>query len=345
MSWLESPCPIPNHPFFEQASQRQQQLTKPPGSLGVLEQLAIQFASWQARERPSLEQVGIRVFAADHGICAQGVSAFPAEVTVQMVQNFLAGGAAISVLSMALNADFAVVNMGTNTAIEDAPGLVNLALAPGTVDFSEQPAMSGELLTQCLEAGRAQVDTLDCQLFIAGDMGIGNTTSAAAILAALLELDGAQVAGRGTGVDDVTMSRKAQLIDRALALHSTQLSTPIGVLQCLGGLEIAGMCGAMLRSAQRGIPVLLDGFIATAAALAASRINPGIQSWLLAGHRSAEDAHGLALDALRLEPLLDLGMRLGEGSGAAVAVSVIHNALTLHNEMATFADAGVAGGE
>lgn len=220
MHWFSSPCPTPDQSFRELATGRQQQLTKPPGSLGTLEQLAIDFAGWQASEHPFLDKVGIRVFAADHGICAQGVSAFPQAVTVQMVQNFLAGGAAISVLSKALNADFAVVNMGTSTAIDDAPGLVNLALAPGSADFSVEAAMSTELLLQCLDAGRGQVDALDCQLFIAGDMGIGNTSSAAAILAALLGVDGSRVAGRGTGVDDATVDRKAQLIRSALALHN-----------------------------------------------------------------------------------------------------------------------------
>lgn len=269
---------------------------------------------------------------------------FPPEVTAQMIANFAAGGAAISVLSEQLGADFAVVNLGTFEPVPDAPRTRNLQLAPGSADFSREPAMTQELLEQCLAAGRDQADALDCQLFIAGEMGIGNTTTAAALFAATLGLDSATVAGRGTGVDDATLRRKSALIDRALALHADQLDSPLGILRCLGGLEIAAMCGAYLRSAQRGVPVLVDGFIATAAALLAGEINPGARPWMLAAHRSAEDAHGRALEALGLSPLLDLRMRLGEGSGAAVAVPLLQSALTLHARMATFAEAAVSAG-
>ena len=342
MSWYYDATVTPCASNRDKARQHQLQLTKPAGSLGRLEWLAEAFAGWQKHERPALERIGVRVFAADHGVTAQGVSAFPPAVTVQMIGNFLEGGAAISVLSQDINADFAVVNMGTFSSIDDAPGLVNLAIAPGTKDFSLEPAMSEEVMDACLAAGRDQVEELDCQLFIAGDMGIGNTSSAAAIIASLLQLSAAQVTGRGTGVDDARLLHKQKIIERALQLHEAALATPLGVLRCVGGLEIAGMCGAYLRSAQRGIPILVDGFIATAAALLATHINSDVQQWLIAGHQSAEQAHRKTLEAMQMQPLLDLGMRLGEGSGAAVAVAIIRSALLLHNNMATFADAGVA---
>lgn len=345
MNWYDEPAAVPCGASRDGARQRQQQLTKPAGSLGRLETLAEDFAGWQQQELPLLEKIAVRVFAADHGVTAQGVSAFPATVTTQMIGNFLGGGAAISVLSRDMGADFSVINMGTFTPLHDAPGLVNLAIAPGTADFSQQTAMSNQSMAQCLAAGRDQVDQLDCDLFIAGDMGIGNTSSATAIVAALLDLDAEQVTGRGTGVDDAGLERKRLTIQTALRLHAASLTSPEAVLRCVGGLEIAGICGAYLRCAQRGIPILVDGFITTAAALLATRMNTGVRQWLLAGHQSAEQAHRKTLQALRLQPLLDLGMRLGEGSGAAVAVAIVRSALRLHNEMATFAAAGVADAE
>jgi len=343
VTWYLHPCAQPCQRSREAAVARQRLLTKPPGSLGRLEHLAEQFAGWQGTPLPRLERIRVRVFAGDHGVARRGVSAFPVEVTAQMIANFLAGGAAISVLSRQLGADFAVVNMGTATPLPPAPGLIDAAAAPGTADFTEGPAMTAAVAAACLAAGADQAQGDGLQLFIAGDMGIGNTTAAAAIIAALLDLDGSQVAGRGTGVDDGGLARKRAALAAALARHGSSRGDALAVLRCLGGLEIAAMCGAYLRCAQRGVPCLVDGFIATAAAMVAVRLNPGVRDWLLFGHRSAERAHGLALRSLDAEPLLDLGMRLGEGSGAAVAVPIIQAALTLHREMATFDGAGVAG--
>lgn len=342
MDSLTQPCPMPCASSTELALRRQQELTKPIGSLGELEKIAARFAGWQGCEKPSIERLCVRIFAADHGVCAQGVSAFPSEVTSQMIYNFLSGGAAISVLSRAEDADFAVVNMGTIQPIAPAANLVNIAIAPGTFDFSQREAMSEKDTLQALKAGANLVDQLDCELFIAGEMGIGNTTSASAITAALLGKPAEQVVGRGTGIDDATFLKKRAVIETALFLHSKQLGSAIGILRCVGGLEIAGMCGAYIRSAQRGIPILLDGFISTAAALLAVRLNPSVQPWLMAGHLSVEPAHSLLLDTLSLQPLLSLGMRLGEGSGAAVALSLVHSALLLHNNMATFSEAAVS---
>lgn len=342
--WYENAIAPPCEKSRRAAGEHQHQLTKPPGSLGRLETVAKAFAGWQGCVRPQLERIAVRVFAGDHGISAQGVSAFPAEVTVQMIHNFIAGGAAISVLARHLQADFSVVNMGTFSPVPAAPELVDVSVRAGTADFSQQPAMTDAQLQRCLEAGRQQVDALDAQLFIGGEMGIANTTSAAAILAALENLTAEQVTGRGTGVDDAGLAHKTRVVAQALDLHRPQWANWRGVLQSVGGLEIAALCGAYIRCAQRGIPVLVDGFIATVAALAACYANEGVRPWLLASHRSAESGHLLALQALNKEPLLDLGMRLGEGSGAAVTVPLLQNALRLHCEMATFADAGVESG-
>lgn len=344
MTWHLSACATPSEEHRKLALDHQAQLTKPPGSLGRLETIAVDFAGWQATARPALQRIAVRVFAADHGVSRRGVSAFPPEVTAQMIANFCAGGAAISVLSEALGADFSVVNLGTFEPVPAAPGLCNLQLAPGSGDFTTAEALPGQLLQLCLDAGRDQVEELDCDLFIAGEMGIGNTTSAAALCAGQLGWNALAACGRGTGIDDATLARKAGLIDQALAFHRPDPGQPLRTLQCLGGLEIAAMCGAYLRCGQRGIPVLVDGFIATAAALLATAINPGLRPWLLAAHCSNEHAHERVLEAMGLKPLLKLDMRLGEGSGAATAVPLLQCALRLHNGMATFADAAVSAG-
>ena len=342
MDWITKPCATPCEASRQAAREHQQNLTKPPGSLGQLEEIAVSFAGWQGKTIPSLSNVVVHVFAGDHGVCDQGVSAFPAEVTVQMIQNFVSGGAAISLLSREQVADFAVINMGTREPTPAASGLVNVHAAPGTLDFSTQEAMTDNILQVCLATGREQIDKMDGDLFIAGDMGIGNTCSSSAIVAALLKLPAEAVAGRGTGIDDAGLQRKQAAIRNALDLHREQLNSPLNVLRCLGGLEIAAIAGAFIRSAQRGIPVLLDGFVVGAAALAATRINPGVLDWMIAGHQSAEPAHKTVLNALRLKPLLNLDMCLGEGSGAAVALSIVRSALLLHGAMATFSQAGVS---
>ncbi len=341
-SWYQTEITPPCEKSRQAARSHQATLTKPPGSLGRLEDIAEQFAAWQGQVKPQLSNIAVRVFAADHGISAQGVSAFPAEVTVQMVQNFLAGGAAISVLANQINADFAVVNMGCFSDIAPAPRLLNVNIAPGTADFSKTAAMTESQMFTCLDAGKAQADQCEAQLFIGGEMGIANTTSAAAILAALTGLRASEVVGRGTGVSDAGLAHKTRVIEDALTRHGALLNHWQGVLQAVGGYEIVALAGAYIRCAQRGMPCLIDGFIATVAALVASKINAGVTPWLLAAHRSAEAGHGKALDALGLQPLLSLHMRLGEGSGAAAAVPIIQSALHLHNTMATFAEAGVA---
>lgn len=349
MNWLKEQAKLIDNHSVLAARQHQAVLTKPAGSLGRLEQLAEQFSGWQGCASPVLDNISVVVFAGDHGVCQQQVSAFPQEVTTQMVINFLEGGAAISVLSESLGADFRVCNLGTVTPLPehylDHPRLSNINIAAGTADFSQQAAMTEDEVSAALESGKTIAESLDAQLLIGGEMGIGNTTSASAIYAALLSMSPEQVVGVGTGVDQAGVTRKQQVIAAALALHQTSLCDPYQVLRCFGGLEIAGLVGCYISCAQRGIPVLVDGFICTAAALLAIRLNPSVQEWFLFSHQSAEKAHSLALNTLGVTPLLNLDLRLGEGSGAAIAVPIIQSALLLHQQMATFAQASVSASE
>lgn len=339
--WFETASKVVKNEHTEAAKAHQAMLTKPAGSLGFLEDIAVSFSAWQESNSPTLKEPAVVVFAGDHGVCAQGISAFPQEVTAQMVLNFCTGGAAISVLAKEMNAQFSVVNMGIISTISDAPNLVNRPLMTGTKDFTSEPAMTEATMLNALELGRQQVPP-KASLFIGGDMGIGNTTSASAIYSLLLKLPAETTVGPGTGVDKDGLAIKRKCLYRAFNLHADELETPLGILQHVGGLEIAGLVGAYIACAQQGIPVLVDGFITTAAALLAVKINPSCRNWMLFAHKSAEPAHQRALDSLNARPILDLGMRLGEGSGAGVAVALIKNALALHTNMATFAGAGVS---
>jgi nicotinate-nucleotide--dimethylbenzimidazole phosphoribosyltransferase len=339
--WFLKPAKPTDQADLDSARSHQLQLTKPPGSLGQLEDVAVSFCAWQRSLTPSCERIQIAVFAADHGVCAQGVSAFPQQVTAQMVHNFTNGGAAISVLAKQLNAQFQVINLGLVSAIEDTRGLVNTPLMAGTNDFTKDAAMSQETLLAALNAGRIQIDT-KADLFIGGDMGIGNTSSASAIYSVLLKQAPELTVGPGTGVDKQGMARKRKALYQALNLHGEHMRSPLEILQRVGGLEIAGLVGAYIACAQAGVPVLIDGFITTSAALLACKINPSTRDWMIFSHTSAEPAHTLALEFLNANPLLNLNMRLGEGSGAAVATSIIISALVLHNNMATFGGAGVS---
>lgn len=309
------------------AALRQQNLTKPPGSLGRLEELAVWLARWQQDATPRLERVTIAVFASNHGIAARGVSAYPPEVTAQMVANFAAGGAAINQLATLAGAELNVVP---------------LELERPTRDFTIAAAMDSEDFLDAIEAGY-RVVTDDCDLLVVGEMGIANTTAAATLCAALLGGGAARWAGRGTGVDDDGLSRKRAAIEAALKFHEKLLGDPLAVAAALGGRELAAIAGAVLAARQRGVPVLLDGFVATSAVLPLARLAPGMLDHCRAGHVSAENAHRDLLRELKLDPLLDLNMRLGEGSGAATAILLLRAALACHNGMATFAEAGVSG--
>ena len=310
------------------ARARQAQLTKPAGSLGRLEDIALFFAGWQRRERPRIERARVVVFAGNHGIAARGVSAFPADVTAQMVANFEAGGAAINALARAAGLELKIVALDL-----DSP----------TRDFTGAPAMTEADCIAALDAGAASVEP-DLDLLVVGEMGIGNTTAAAALCARSLGGDGREWVGRGTGIDSAGIARKIAAVDRALAFHRDAPMTAFETLRRVGGREIAGIAGAVLRARQLRIPVLLDGFI-TGAAIAPLAVQaPSITGHCIAGHCSAEPGHARLLARLDLDPLLRLDMRLGEGSGGAVAANVIRSALAAHGEMATFAEAGVAAG-
>ena len=355
-AWWQNPVKALDASAHQAASQRQARLTKPPGSLGRLEEIAIALAAMQGCAMPQIEQPAITIFAGDHGVVAEGVTAFPQVVTQQMLANFVAGGAAISVLAKAQGARLEVVDVGT-LALAAIVGVVTGKAGFGTANLAREAAMTGDQLTQCLDQGRLAVQRAQAagaDIFIGGEMGIGNTTPAAALGCALLGLPGAALAGPGTGLDAAGVSHKARVIDRALALHGFLPSPPAplppagdgntSALRCVGGFEIAALAGAYIACAQSGLPVLVDGFITTAAALAACRMNPGVRDWLLFAHASAEPGHARLLAALEARPLLLLDMRLGEGSGAATALPLLHLACALHAGMATFAEAGVLEG-
>ena len=310
------------------AEARNGQLTKPPGALGRLEDLAIWFAGWQGTDRPRCERPQVLIFAGNHGVVAQGVSAFPAEVTVQMVANFRAGGAAINQLSRAFGAEMAVHALDLDRPV---------------VDFTQGPAMDEAEVVAALRCGWEAVDPR-ADVLVTGEMGIGNTTSAAALAAALFGGDPRAWVGRGTGVDDAGLARKADAVARGLALHADRLGDPLEVLRCLGGRELAAMAGAIARARVARVPVVLDGFICTASAAVLEKAVAGALDHCIAGHVSAEGGHGPLLAALGKVPLLNLGLRLGEGSGAALALGVVKGALACHSGMATFAEAGVSGG-
>lgn len=341
--WWRAPCAMPNEASARDALVHQSQLTKPPGSLGALERIAVQLASLQASAMPAVDRVWISVFAGDHGVMAEGVSAFPQAVTGEMVRNFAHGGAAISVLARTLGATLEVVNLGTVNDPGEPPGVRRVFIAPSTANFCEAPAMTREQFERALAAGASSISgacAARAQLFVGGEMGIGNTTAAAALACALLGVPAVALAGAGTGLDAKGIVHKAAVIERALARHAGL--PPVERIAALGGFEIAALAGAYVAAAQQRLPVLVDGFIATCAALAAVRLNAGCRPWMLFAHRSHEQGHAAVLEALGAEPLLDLGMRLGEGSGAAVAVPLLRAACSLHAGMATFAQAGVS---
>ncbi len=343
------PVPAPDAAAESAARARQSQLTKPPGSLGRLEDLACWLAGRLHQPIPDMPRCEVVVFAGDHGVAAQGVSAFPQAVTGQMVANFAAGGAAINVLTKLHDCRIEVVDVGVATDAPPPSGVRNERVRAGTRDLSTTAAMTAEETRKALEVGaqcaRGAVDR-GARLLIAGDMGIANTTAAACLICAFTGCEPAQVVGRGTGVDDPGLKHKIAVVrgalERVAKAHGGH-PAPAQVLSELGGLEIAAIAGFYLEAARLGAPVLVDGYISTSAALTAARIEPASREWMQAGHRSAEPGHRIALEALGLVPLLDLDMRLGEGTGAALALPIVRAALALHRNMATFAEAGVSG--
>jgi nicotinate-nucleotide--dimethylbenzimidazole phosphoribosyltransferase len=343
--WFLDSCALPDPETGREARQRQLKLTKPPGSLGRIEEIAISLSSMQAKLRPTLDKVEIAVFAGDHGIASEAVSAFPQSVTVDMVKNFVRGGAAISVLARQIKAGLTVINAGTCSEEAFAKPVIDRPVAFGTGNITREPAMTYEQCIEALALGKSVIDgySNDTDLVIGGEMGIGNTSSATALAAAFDVSTAAKLVGPGTGLDSKGISHKLKMIEMALN-RSERQANPIAQLADLGGFEIAALTGFYLRAAQRGISIVIDGYISTVAAMTACRINDEVQQWMIFSHVSAEPGHQLVLQALSAEPLLALEMRLGEGSGAAIAVNLLRSACALQNEMATFAEAGVSDG-
>ena len=320
--------PTGNEAAQAAVAQRQTTLTKPLGSLGRLEEIAGWLARWQGRDMPKLEKVKVVIFAGNHGVTSQGVSAFPPEVTVQMVENFAHGGAAINQLARAAGAELEVISLDL-----DRP----------TGDFTQEPAMSEADFLAAVSAGYDAVSE-DLDLVAFGEMGIGNTTPAAAIAAGLFGGEAEGWTGRGTGVDDEGLKRKVAAIAAGLKRHADALADPLRVAACLGGRELAAIFGATLAARHRNAPMLLDGFVCSAAVAPLARLHPQGLAHVLAAHVSAEAGHRRLLEALKLEPLFNLGMRLGEGSGACLAINIVRSALECHARMASFAEAGVSKG-
>jgi nicotinate-nucleotide--dimethylbenzimidazole phosphoribosyltransferase len=330
------------------ARARHNTLTKPPGSLGRLEELGVWLVAVRGEERPKLGQPALVLAAGDHGVARQGVSAYPPEVTAQMVANFLHGGAAVNVLARQAGARVLVVDSGVASPLPELPGLIRRPHGAGTADFTVGPAMTRVTALACVETGielgQQAIDD-GAGVLLLGDMGIGNTTPAAAITAVFSGLPAAAVTGRGTGVSDERFQHKVAVIERALALHQPHPTDPLGVLAAVGGFEIGVLAGVALAGAAARLPVVLDGFITGSAALISAGLCPEARAYMVASHRSVEAGHAAALDALGLVPLLDLGLRLGEGTGALLALPLLDAAARILDEMATFAEAGVAGSE
>jgi nicotinate-nucleotide--dimethylbenzimidazole phosphoribosyltransferase len=331
--------------WIDAASRRQLELTKPPGSLGRLEEVANRCAAIRESLQLTADRPRIVLFAADHGVCAEGVSAYPQAVTAQMVLNFLRGGAAINAIARAGGIELKVVDCGVVTPIPYSSELLSRRAASGTRNFCEQPAMTEAEMSAALTTGielACDSAATGCDLLGFGEMGIGNTTSASAIAAALTREPVESVVGCGTGADEARMARKRAAVRRGLSLHADSLGEPLGILRCLGGLEIAAMCGFCLGAAAHRVPVVMDGFIATAAAALAVDLCPAMSGYLFASHCSVEPGHAYLLRRLEQEPLLRLGMRLGEGTGAALAMQIMQAAIAAFTGMATFGSAGVS---
>lgn len=337
-----------DHYWIDRAQERILKLTMPPWALGRLCDLMVDLVRIQKTDDPSVEPAAALVFAGDHGVTEEGVSAFPSEVTRQMICNFLAGGAAISVLTGQHRMPLFVVDMGAKdeSVKTKSSQYIPIRLQPGTRNFLKAPAMDPETTAAAVAHGESVAlrlfETASPKVVILGEMGIGNTTSAAAITALLLNAPADEVVGRGTGVDDVAYQRKVEVVRRAAQLHAGVQGKPWEVLAAVGGLEIAGMVGAILESTRRQQVILLDGFVVTAAAVVACRIDPGARQYFIAAHQSTEPGHRRLLQDMQLTPILDLGFRLGEGSGAAIAWPLLRSATLLYRQMATFEQAQVS---
>jgi nicotinate-nucleotide--dimethylbenzimidazole phosphoribosyltransferase len=331
--------------WMEKAQERLDSLTKPRGSLGRLEELAARYVAVRREPMPPLEKKWVVVFAADHGVVVEGVSAYPQDVTYQMVLNFLRGGAGINVLCRHIAARVIVVDIGVNHDFGQMPELISRKVAYGSRNMAQEPALTREEAIRALLVGvelAEQATASGMDAMAAGDMGIGNTTPAAALASVFTGRPVAAVTGRGTGIEDQAFRHKVAVINRALALHQPSAEDPVGALAAVGGLEIAGIAGLILGTAAARRPLVLDGFIATAGALVAAALAPAVSDYLIAAHRSVEPGHQIMLDFLGLKPLLNMQMRLGEGTGAALGLNLLEAGVRIYREMATFGEAGVA---
>ena len=345
--WYLAPVQHPDLDAKLQAEQRQLQLTKPTGALGDLEQIAITLASLQSTVFPKINKPWISIFAGDHGVVEENISAYPQTVTRQMLQNFASGGAAISVIAKHHQAHLQVIDCGTVGDAYEYAGVERHCIREGTANFAKQAAMTEQECQAALQLGKNSVDlakSKGADIFIAGEMGIGNTCSASALACLLLDESAQQLTGVGTGINHEQLQHKIQVIDQTVKLHKNDVTNnPLKILAAVGGLEIAAMTGAYLRCAQMGLPIVVDGFISSVAVLCAVRIQPQAREWMLFGHQSAEYGHQRILKELNAQAILNMNLRLGEGSGAGAALSMLQLACALHNQMATFAEAVVSG--
>ncbi|NUG23721.1 nicotinate-nucleotide--dimethylbenzimidazole phosphoribosyltransferase [Acinetobacter lactucae] len=347
MNWWLQCVQQPDLDAKQQAEQHQLQLTKPTGALGDLELIAVKLASLQSTDHPQVSHPWITVFAGDHGVVEENISAYPQAVTRQMLQNFTTGGAAISVIAKYHQAHLQVIDCGTVGEAYEYAGVERHCIRAGTANFAKQAAMSADECRAALELGKKSVDTAKAEgvdIYIAGEMGIGNTCSASALACLLLNDTAEQLTGVGTGIGADQLRHKIEVIEKAIELHHKHVVGDVFKTLCaVGGLEIAAIVGAYIRCAQVGLPIIVDGFISSVAALCAVRMNPKLRDWMLFGHQSAEYGHQRILQELNAEPILKMNLRLGEGSGAGTALSLVKMACVLHNQMATFEQAAVSG--
>ncbi len=345
LTWLNEPCHPINHAAADAARQRQDQLTKPYGSLGRLEEMAIALAGMQNTATPSPDPVQVLQFLSDHGAVAEGISAFPQVVTIQMLRNMATGGAPVSVMAQALGVRLELFNLGTVTDPGEIAGVRSERLGAGTGNIAREAAMTERQLIEGLNIGRDGVEralAAGAKLLICGEMGIGNTTSATALACALLGEEPAALVGPGTGLDAAGIARKTRTVSAALALHLTPEATPLELMRRLAGFDIVATVGAFLTAAQRGLPIVVDGFIMSSAAIATVRLQPAAREWMLFATASAEPGHRRMMAALGAQPYLDFGLRLGEATGALAVVPLLRLACALHQHTATFAEAGVS---
>ena len=333
--------------YFTYASERNDNLTKPKGSLGKLEEFAKRVVAITENTKPSLDKKTVFVLAGDHGVVEEGVSAYPKEVTREMIYNFLRGGAGINAISRHTGVDVFVVDIGVDWyfEIEDIEGLITKKINMGTKNLAKEPAMTPGEAVRCIEVGiELAKDAVERGYnFIAvGDMGIGNTTPSSAVMCALIGLSPEEVVGYGTGIDNKVWKQKVKVVKNALAIHDPDSDFPVEVLSKVGGFEIGGIAGVILGGASKRIPVVVDGFVSTAGAVIAFGLCPQVRDYLFFSHKSAEGGHGFILQKLGVQPILDLDMRLGEGTGAVLAMFLIEAGVKAYNEMATFEEAGVS---